>query len=403
MLSSIGPRALPTSKTLHADFHNEFSSLSLHPILLKTLISEGYTHPTPIQWQAIPIVLKRSDLIGCAQTGTGKTAAFALPILQLLMEKDTVKQPAKEKSKICGAPTVLVLTPTRELALQIHQSFCTYGRNTKAKSTVVFGGVPQRRQVEELRNNPDILIATPGRLLDLLNQKHLQLGQVSTFVLDEADRMLDMGFIHDVQRIVKQLPKDRQTMLFSATMPKKILDLASQILRDPINIAVDPVSSPQKDVAQYVFMVAKDRKCALLAELLRSAALSRVLVFTRTKRNANKVCEYLNKNRFNSAVIHANKSQIARQRALDGFKRGHIHVLVASDIAARGIDVESISHVINFDMPEFVETYVHRIGRTARAGAAGTAFSFCSKEERGYLAKIERHIKTKIPVKQIPA
>ncbi len=372
----------------------DFSSLGLHPQLLKALTSEGYTHPTPIQAQSVPVILQGHDLIGCAQTGTGKTAAFALPILQRLMMQGT----SEGQGRKSHSPQTLVVTPTRELALQIHESFCVYGRHTNLKSAVIFGGVGQRAQTDALARHPEILVATPGRLLDLLNQRYVNLKAVSVLVIDEADRMLDMGFILDVKRIIKALPVERQTLLFSATMPTDILNLASHILRDPIKVAVDPVSSVRASISQKVYFVDKKNKCTLLQHLLQDKTLSRVLVFTRTKHIANEVTDYLENIGVRSRAIHSNKSQRARQEALAGFKKGTIRVLVASDIASRGIDVDSISHVINFNIPNVPETFVHRVGRTARAESTGIALSFCANEERSYLANIERHLRSRIPV-----
>jgi ATP-dependent RNA helicase RhlE len=366
-----------------------FEDLKLIEPLLRAVRSEGYTEPTPIQVQAIPHVMAGRDLLGCAQTGTGKTAAFALPILQRLV---AVPRPQ-------GIPIrVLVLAPTRELATQIGESFDTYGRHTGMKQATIFGGVGQNPQVDRLRRGADILVATPGRLLDLMGQGFVKLNRLEVLVLDEADRMLDMGFIHDVRRIIAALPTKRQTLLFSATMPAEILDLAHSILREPVNVAVTPVASTVDTVRQSVFFVEKPDKPALLQHILRDRAIRRVLVFTRTKHGANKVVSQLNRASIHAEAIHGNKSQSARERALANFKKGSTRVLVATDIAARGIDVEDITHVVNFDLPNEPETYVHRIGRTARAGAEGVAISFCNIEEREYLRDIERLIQLRVPV-----
>jgi ATP-dependent RNA helicase RhlE len=368
----------------------QFQNLQLIEPLLRAVRAEGYTEPTPIQVQAIPHVLKGKDLLGCAQTGTGKTAAFALPILQRLLER-----PAPQG----GRPIrVLVLSPTRELATQIGDSFRSYGRHTTPRATVIFGGVGQQPQVEALRRNPDILVATPGRLLDLMNQGYVKLDKLEILVLDEADRMLDMGFIHDVKRIINALPKRRQTLLFSATMPKDIQDLANNILIEPVHVEVTPQATTVDKVQQSVYFVEKNQKRDLLEHLLRDKNVTRALVFTRTKHGANKVVKQLLNARIHAEAIHGNKSQTARERALANFKSNAIRVLVATDIAARGLDVEDISHVINYDLPNEPESYVHRIGRTARAGAEGIAYSFCDTEERAYLRDIERLIRMRVPV-----
>ena len=359
-----------------------FSGLGVAEPICRALETEGYDAPTPIQTQAIPHLLGGRDLLGIAQTGTGKTAAFALPILQRLAAKRT--HPAPRGTR------VLVLTPTRELAAQIGDSFRTYGRHLGLKQTVVFGGVGQQPQVDALLRGVDILIATPGRLLDLMNQRHVRLDLVETFVLDEADRMLDMGFIRDVRKIISALPKQRQTQLFSATMPGDISRLAGEILRDPVRIEVAPAATTVERVDQHVYFVDAGQKRTLLAEVLKDPALTRVIVFTRTKHGANRVAEHLERSGITAAAIHGNKSQTARQRALEGFRRGHARVLVATDIAARGIDIDGVTHVINFEIPNVPESYVHRIGRTARAGASGIALSFCAHDERGYLRDIER-------------
>lgn len=367
-----------------------FKELNLIAPLLQALDTEGYTNPTPIQQEAIPIALAKKDLLGCAQTGTGKTAAFALPVLQLLHE-----MPAERGHKKIRA---LVLTPTRELAIQIGESFAAYGKHLNLVSLVIFGGVPQGAQTKALRNGADILVATPGRLLDLINQKYIHLHDINLFVLDEADRMLDMGFIHDVKKVVALLPHKKQTLFFSATMPPEIQKLANSLLVKPERVEITPVSSTAEKIAQSVYFVDKKDKKKLLAYILKGNDIKSALVFTRTKHGADKVVKDLNRDGIRSEAIHGNKSQNARQRALNAFKDGDIKVLVATDIAARGIDVEAISHVINFELPEVPETYVHRIGRTARAGASGIAMSFCDAEERDLLRDIEKLIKLQIPV-----
>lgn len=365
----------------------QFNDLKLIEPLLRAVRSEGYTTPSPIQVQAIPFVLEGRDLIGCAQTGTGKTAAFALPILQRLAEVPNRRN---------GAIRVLVLSPTRELAAQIGESFATYGRYLKMRHVVIYGGVGQNPQVQSLRRGADILVATPGRLLDLMNQGYVELHNIETLVLDEADRMLDMGFIHDVRRVIAQLPSKRQTLLFSATMPQAIQELADQILSNPARVSVVPQATTVETIDQSVFFVDKKNKRALLEHLLSDAAIRRVLVFTRTKHGANKLAEQLTRSRFHAEAIHGNKSQSAREKALANFKAGRIRVLVATDLAARGIDVDDVTHVINFDLPNEPESYVHRIGRTARAGASGVAYSFCDVEERKFLRDIERVIRLRV-------
>jgi ATP-dependent RNA helicase RhlE len=368
-----------------------FKELNLIAPILKALEAEGYVTPTPIQEQAIPIVLKKKDLLGCAQTGTGKTAAFAIPILQLL-ETDT----QTEK----GKPTIktLILTPTRELAIQIKDSFQSYGKFTSQRCTVIFGGVSQKAQTDALRAGVDILIATPGRLLDLMNQGFIDLRHLRIFVLDEADRMLDMGFVHDVKKVITKLPAKRQSLFFSATMPPVIVKLADTILVNPSKVEVTPVSSTAETIQQAIYFVDKDKKKSLLTHLLKDKAIKSVLVFTRTKHGADKVVKDLLKVDIKAEAIHGNKSQNNRQNALNNFKTGKTRVLIATDIAARGIDVDSLSHVINFEMPNVPETYVHRIGRTGRAGANGIAFSFCDAEEKEYLVDIQKLIGRKIPV-----
>lgn len=365
-----------------------FQDLPLQPALLKAVQEAGYTAPSPIQAGAIPPVLEGRDLLGCAQTGTGKTAAFALPILQNLA------------GQVPQRPCIraLILTPTRELALQIGQSFADYGRHLKLRHTVIFGGVGQQPQVDALRRGVDILIACPGRLNDLIGQRLVDLSGVEIFVLDEADRMLDMGFVHDVKKVIAKLPRRRQTLLFSATMPKEIEELADSLLHDPAVVKVDPVSSTVDRIDQKLYFVEKKQKIELLAWLLRDKSIQNALVFSRTKHGADRIARLLNRAGITAAAIHGNKSQTARVNALEGFKAGKTRVLVATDIAARGIDINELSHVFNYDLPEVPETYVHRIGRTARAGADGAAISFCASEEREYLAGIEKLNRKKIPV-----
>jgi ATP-dependent RNA helicase RhlE len=368
---------------------NSFDQFGLAEPILRSLFEEKYVTPTPIQAQTIPLVLQKRDVIGIAQTGTGKTAAFALPILDRLAANRVRPQP-----KHCR---VLVLSPTRELSGQILDSFRTYGRHLRLSSALAIGGVGMTPQIKALAHGVDVLVATPGRLLDLVQQHALRLDRIETFVLDEADRMLDMGFIHDIRRIIGKLPKERQTLLFSATMPADIAELARQMLRDPAKVAVTPVASTAERIAQRVIHVDRGAKASVLADLLRKEPVDRALVFTRTKHGADKVVRFLNKGGLAAEAIHGNKSQNQRQRVLDGFREGRIGTLVATDIAARGIDVDGISHVINFDLPNIPESYVHRIGRTARAGAEGTAISLCSQDERPYLRDIEKLIRMAIP------
>jgi ATP-dependent RNA helicase RhlE len=382
--SDVSPSVSPISST-------SFDSLGLIDPLRRAVLGAGYETPTPIQSQAIPHLLAGRDLLGCAQTGTGKTAAFALPILDRLAR--TPRPPERR------GPRVLVLAPTRELALQIGDSFRDYGRHLPFRAAVVFGGVGQGPQVDALRKNAEVVVATPGRLLDLIGQGHAKFDALETLVLDEADRMLDMGFIDPIRRIIAVLPRRRQTLMFSATMPPEIRKLAQAILADPVELSVAPVSSTADGVAQWVLHVDKGDKRSLLREVLRDPAMTRVLVFTRTKHGANRVAEQLDRTGVSAAAIHGNKSQGARQRALGDFKTGRIRVLVATDIAARGVDVDGITHVINFELPNEPESYVHRIGRTARAGASGVALSFCDAEERGLLRAIERL--TRVPVKVV--
>jgi ATP-dependent RNA helicase RhlE len=373
---------------------SHFSDFGLSAPILKALASEGYERPTPIQTQAIPHVLEGRDLCGIAQTGTGKTAAFALPILDRL-----AKTPRAPLAKTCRA---LVLSPTRELAMQIAESFRTYGRNLRLSTAVVFGGVPVGKHERQMAHGVDILVATPGRLLDLIDRRALTLREVEILVLDEADQMLDLGFIHALKRIVMLLPKQRQSLFFSATMPKNIAALADEFLTRPANVAVAPVATTVERVEQRVMFVSGGQKPALLAAVLRDDAVERVLVFTRTKHGADKVVRSLAQANIEAAAIHGNKSQPQRERALAGFRSGHCRVLVATDIAARGIDVDGVTHVINYDLPNVPESYVHRIGRTARAGAAGVALSFCNDEERAYLRDIERLTRQKVPVEPLP-
>jgi ATP-dependent RNA helicase RhlE len=368
-----------------------FADLRLAEPILRALAAENYLKPTPIQAQAIPPIIEGRDVLGCAQTGTGKTAAFALPMLHRFNLK-----PHNGQSK--RNIRALILSPTRELAVQIDESFRAYGQHIGLRHTVIFGGVSQHHQVQSLRNGTDIVVATPGRLLDLMNQGHVDLRHVEVFVLDEADRMLDMGFINDIRRIIPKLPPKRQNLLFSATMPPDIRQLADSILRNPVSVTVTPVASTVDKIDQMVYMVEKRNKPHLLAHLLNNTAFSRALVFTRTKHGADRVVRQLHKAGITSEAIHGNKSQNARQRALSNFKTGKTPVLIASDIAARGIDIDDISHVINFDLSNEPETYVHRIGRTARAGASGTAVSFCDRDERSYLKAIERLIRKEIRV-----
>jgi len=368
----------------------QFESLNIIEPILKSLQEEGYTIPTPIQAEAIPIILQGTDLLGCAQTGTGKTAAFAIPILQMLSDNKIFAKKRKIRS--------LIVTPTRELAIQIGESFNAYGRHTTLTNTVIFGGVNQNQQTSVLQRGVDILIATPGRLLDLMHQGYLTLHDVEIFVLDEADRMLDMGFIHDVKRLLEVLPKKKQTLFFSATMPPEIVKLAGTILHNPSQVSVTPVSSTVDIIKQYIYFVDKGNKNALLVELLKNEFIKTVLVFTRTKHGADNVVKMLLKHNIKAEAIHGNKAQNARQRALANFKAQITRVLVATDIAARGIDVDDMEYVINFEMSNIAETYVHRIGRTGRAGAKGTAISFCDAEEKAYLKDIEKLISKKIPV-----
>ncbi|MFN0250537.1 MAG: DEAD/DEAH box helicase [Kofleriaceae bacterium] len=369
-----------------------FTELGLIPPIAAAVAAEGYIEPTPIQARAIPHVLAGKDLLGLAQTGTGKTAAFALPILQRLAAPHE-NSGARPRPIRC-----LILTPTRELASQIGESFSTYGKNLPLRNTVIFGGVGMDAQKQALRNGMDILVATPGRLLDLMGQGLVDLRPLKVFVLDEADRMLDMGFIHDVKKVIAKLPQVRQTLFFSATMPREAQDLADQLLKNPETVAVVPPATTAERIDQEVFFVEKADKRALLVEVLRDSSMKRVLVFSRTKHGANRIAEHLVKARIEAEAIHGNKSQNARERALAGFKTGRVRVLVATDLAARGIDVDGVTPVVNFDVPEVPETYVHRIGRTARAGASGMALTFCETEERPDLRNIEKLTRQAIPL-----
>jgi ATP-dependent RNA helicase RhlE len=363
-----------------------FSDLGLVPAILEAVSREGYTEPTPIQTKAIPPALAGRDVLGCAQTGTGKTAAFALPMLQRLDAS------ASDEVRLRG----LIITPTRELASQIGTSLTAYGEGLDLYHTVIFGGVSEKKQIAELKDGVDILVATPGRLLDLMNQRALHLRDVEYFVLDEADRMLDMGFLPDVKRIIAALPKKRQSMFFSATMPPDIRALADSLLIDPVSVAVAPPATTAERIEQRVYFLEGKQKLALLVELLRDPSFKRVLVFTQMKHAANRLVERLEKAGIGAAAIHGNKSQNARDRAMNGFRDGSVRILVATDIAARGIDVDGLSHVVNYDLPNVPETYVHRIGRTGRAGAAGIAISLCSKDERAFLADIEKLTRVRV-------
>jgi len=369
-----------------------FSEIGIIEPILKALEAEGYKHPTPIQQKSIPILLKGNDLLGCAQTGTGKTAAFSIPIIQHLYLN-------KNKQKGLRHIKALIVTPTRELAIQIGDSFTSYARHTNVKNTVIFGGVKQASQVSTLRKGVDVLVATPGRLLDLMNQGIISLRDIEFFVLDEADRMLDMGFIHDIKKIIAKLPSKRQSLFFSATMPAEIVTLSNKILGSrPEKVVIKPEQATAEKVSQKVYFVSKRNKIKLLIYLLETNPQASVLVFSRTKHGANKIVKLLNQVDIQAEAIHGNKSQTARQKALKNFKDGYLNVLVATDIAARGIDIEELPLVINYDLPNISETYVHRIGRTGRASASGVAISFCNQEERPYLMDIQKLIKQNIPV-----
>jgi len=367
-----------------------FNTLNLIEPVLRAIEEEGYTIPTPIQSKAIPLILNGRDLLGCAQTGTGKTAAFAVPILQMMSTKQTFEK----KRKVRG----LILTPTRELAIQIEESFNSYGRHLNLKNKVIFGGISQHAQVNALKSGVDIIIATPGRLLDLMGQGYISLKDIEYFVLDEADRMLDMGFIHDIKKVLAVLPKKRQSLFFSATMPPEIVRLAGTILVNPAEVSVTPVSSTVDTIDQYVYFVDRVNKNKLLVDILKDKKIKTALVFTRTKHGADKVVKVLQKMNVTAEAIHGNKAQNARQRALSNFKAQATRVLVATDIAARGIDVDNLEYVINFEMSNIAEMYVHRIGRTGRAGAKGTSYSFCDAEEKAYLKDVEKLISKKITV-----
>ncbi|WP_438962541.1 DEAD/DEAH box helicase [Nonlabens sp.] len=367
-----------------------FKELGLVEPILRALQDQGYENPTPIQAQSIPVLLKGKDLLGVAQTGTGKTAAFSIPILQHLYNS----APPKGRRPI----KALVVTPTRELAIQIDENFKAYAKYTDIRNTVIYGGVKQAQQVNRLKNGVDVLVATPGRLLDLINQGFITLKHIEFFVLDEADQMLDMGFIHDIKKLLKVLPEKRQSLFFSATMPKTIVELSRQILGDFERVTIAPEKTTAEKVEQQIYHVNKKNKTALLIDLLETKLLDATLVFSRTKHGANKIVKDLEKAGIGSAAIHGNKSQAARQRALANFKEGKIQTLVATDIAARGIDIDELSYVVNYDLPNIPESYVHRIGRTGRAGASGLAISFCMLEERPFLKDIEKLIKQQIPV-----
>lgn len=377
-------------RSMNTSTISTFAQLQLIEPLLRALTKSGYTTPTPIQIQAIPPLIEGHDLLACAQTGTGKTAAFALPILKKLHDNPKKLQPMK--------PRVLILTPTRELAVQIDESFRTYGEFIALKTAVVFGGVGQAPQVKALSFGVDVLVATPGRLLDLIQQRYIKLDSLEIFVLDEADRMLDMGFIHAINKVISLLPPKRQSLFFSATMPGPILKIASKLLTNPVTVEVTPVSSTVEMIQQSVMYVDKEKKRELLLFILKNQELNKVIVFTRTKHGANKVAEVLKKNGITADAIHGLKSQSGRQIALQNFKTGRSRVLVATDIASRGIDIDDISHVINFEIPHVAESYVHRIGRTARAGAKGAAISFCDADEKSLIRDIEKTIGKEIPV-----
>ncbi len=367
-----------------------FKDLGIIEPILKALSEKGYTNPTPIQEQSIPILLRNKDLMGCAQTGTGKTAAFAIPILQHLANNAHNNRSRKIKA--------LVITPTRELAIQIADNFTIYGKHTGIRNTVIFGGVKQGSQVQALRRGVDILVATPGRLLDLMQQGFINLDSIEYFVLDEADQMLDMGFIHDIKKVLAKIPSKRQSLFFSATMPASIVELSHKILGDFEKVTVKPEQATAEKVEQAVYFVSKKGKIKLLVYLLETQNIKSTLVFSRTKHGANKIVKLLARDGINAAAIHGNKSQTARQKALENFKKGIITVLVATDIAARGIDIDELALVVNYDIPNIPETYVHRIGRTGRAKASGVAISFCDQEERAYLRDIQKLINQKIPV-----
>jgi len=368
-----------------------FEDLELIEPILKAVKDRNYTEPTPIQAKTIPLILKNKDVLGCAQTGTGKTAAFAIPIIQLIIQKEgrNAKKPPIR---------ALIVTPTRELAIQIDESIKAYSKYTHLKHTVIFGGVSQYSQVDALRKGVHILVATPGRLLDLIDQGHISLDNVKLFTLDEADRMLDMGFIHDIRKLLALLPEKRQSLFFSATMPKNIVDLSQKILKNPIKVQVTPVSSTAETVQQYLYYTDRTNKKKLLWHILKNPDIKQVLLFSRTKRGADRITRDLQKRRISTAAIHGDKAQNQRQKALRQFKAGELRVLVATDIAARGIDIDKLKYVINYDVPNVPETYVHRIGRSGRAGEEGTAISLCEPEENAYVRGIERLIKQKITI-----
>ncbi|HJL40999.1 MAG TPA: DEAD/DEAH box helicase [Myxococcales bacterium LLY-WYZ-16_1] len=370
----------------------QFEDLGLHDALLHSVRAQGFTAPTPIQERAIPHVLQGRDLLGLAQTGSGKTAAFALPSLQAMLE------PSGRGRR--RDPRVLVLAPTRELVSQVAETFRTHGKDLGVRTTVIFGGVGQRPQVDALRKGTDVVVATPGRLLDLLGQGLIRLDAVGLLILDEADRMLDMGFIRPIRKIVSHLPAERQSLMFSATMPDSIRALADELLSDPAEVAVQPKAKTAPKIEQALYHVGQESKVDLLQQLLSDPDVERAIVFTRTKRGADRLAQKLGRTSIEAAVIHGNKSQNARTRALEAFRRGRTRVLVATDVAARGIDVEQVSHVVNFDLPNEPESYVHRIGRTGRAGATGVALSFCDPSERGYLKDIEKLTHRSIPVRR---
>ncbi len=389
-------RGVDSLPTACLEFSLSFADLGLCEPILNAVKAEGYETPTPIQAQAIPHVLNGSDLFGCAQTGTGKTAAFALPIIHRLLEAGTPSNKARRPIR------ALILAPTRELAIQIADCILAYSQNTVIRHTLVFGGVSQVPQVRALQRGIDIVIATPGRLCDLIGQGHVDLSHVETFVLDEADRMLDMGFIHDIRHIAERVPQKRQTLFFSATMPREIRELSSSLLVKPVSIEITPVATAAETVEQAVYIVPQSNKPRLLHTLLAESSISRALVFTRTKHGADKVLRHLMQAGVRADTIHGGKSQAKRQRALADFKSNRLRVLVATDIAARGIDVDGITHVINYDMPVEIESYVHRIGRTGRAGANGIALTFCDPAERGKLRAIERAIRQPIDIAKLP-
>jgi ATP-dependent RNA helicase RhlE len=369
-----------------------FNNLQLIEPVLQALIKEGYTHPTPIQEKAIPAILEKRDLLGCAQTGTGKTAAFVIPIMQLMHQQ---KQAEQQNSHTIQA---LILTPTRELAIQIGESIRAYGHYLPLRHHVIFGGVSQHSQVQAIRRGVDILVATPGRLLDLMQQRHISLSEIRYFVLDEADRMLDMGFVQDVRRIITRLPAKRQTLFFSATMPAEIKQLATILLTNPVKVEVTPPATTVDMIQQSVYFTEKHNKQSLLIHLLKDTSIETVLVFTQMKYAADKLARSLNNAGIRTEAIHGNKAQAARQKALDNFKNRRTRVLVATDIAARGIDIDDLTHVVNYELPNVPETYVHRIGRTGRAGASGVAISFCDWSEKMFLTSIEKLIRKSIPV-----